>query len=179
MGCTPLGHCIGFFLKNFFSNIRCYIKGSKWGRKCIFINCTSCNRSPKQIPFQFANGKLPHSCCRGSWAESNNCITVNTLYGICIIHLNHSTMSASQVFCTSREKMLFCNILWHTRACETTTTAVALLYSAPSNKFRYIEKTSFSFSCTTALIGEGNDKVLQKNIKKWSKEYLGTKKYKN
>ena len=68
MECTPLGGCIGFFLKNFFSNFRCHIKGSKWGRKCIFINCTSCNGSPQQIPFQFANGKLPHSCCRGFWA---------------------------------------------------------------------------------------------------------------
>ena len=56
------------FLKNFFSNFRSHIKDSKWGRKCIFINCTSCNESPQQIPFQFANGKLPHSHCRAFWA---------------------------------------------------------------------------------------------------------------
>ena len=68
MGSTPLGCCIGLFFKNFFSNFRSYIKDSKWGRKCIFINCTSCNGSPQQIPFQFANGKLPHSHCRAFWA---------------------------------------------------------------------------------------------------------------
>ena len=56
------------FLKNFFSNFRSHIKDSKWGRKCILINCTSCNGSPQKIPFQFANGKLPHSRCRGFWA---------------------------------------------------------------------------------------------------------------
>ena len=53
------------FLKNLFSNFRSHIKDSKWGRKCIFINCTSYNGSPQQIQFQFANGKLSHSCCRG------------------------------------------------------------------------------------------------------------------
>ena len=67
-------HCTGrlywTFLKNFFSNFSSHIKDSKWGRKCTFINCTSCNRSPQQIPFQFANGKLPHSCCRAFWAVS-------------------------------------------------------------------------------------------------------------
>ena len=68
MGSTPLGGCIGYFLKFLFSNFRSHIKDSKWGRKCIFINCTSCNGRPKQIPFQFANGKLPHSRCRGFWA---------------------------------------------------------------------------------------------------------------
>ena len=61
----------GLFLKNFFSNFRSHIKDSKWGRKCIFINCSSCNVSPQQIPFQFANGKLPHSCCREFWALSS------------------------------------------------------------------------------------------------------------
>jgi len=56
------------FLKKFFSNFRSHIKDSKWGRKCIFINCTSCNGSPQQIPFQFANGKLPYSRYRAFWA---------------------------------------------------------------------------------------------------------------
>ena len=70
MESTPLRGGIGLFLKNFYSNFRSHIKDSKWGRKCIFINCTSCNESPQQIPFQFANGKLPHSCCRAFWAVS-------------------------------------------------------------------------------------------------------------
>ena len=68
MGSTPLGGCIGYFLKFLFSNFRSHIKDSKWGRKCIYINYTSCNGSPQQIPFQFANGKLPQSRCRGFWA---------------------------------------------------------------------------------------------------------------
>ena len=38
--------------------------------KQIFINCTSCNGSPQQIPFQFANGKFPHSRCRAFWART-------------------------------------------------------------------------------------------------------------
>ena len=38
------------------------------GQKMNFINCTSCNGSPQLIPFQFANGKLPHSYCRAFWA---------------------------------------------------------------------------------------------------------------
>ena len=57
------------FLKNFFSNFRSHIKDSKWGRKCNSINCTSSNRSPQVIPFQLANGKLPHFCCRAFWAQ--------------------------------------------------------------------------------------------------------------
>ena len=64
MGSTPLESCIGLFLKNFFSNFRSYIKDSKWGRKCTFIDCISCNGSPQQIPFQFVNGILHHSRCR-------------------------------------------------------------------------------------------------------------------
>ena len=59
------------FLKNLFSNFLSHIKDSKWGSKCIFINCTSCNGSPQQIPFQFANGKLPHSRCRAFQAQSS------------------------------------------------------------------------------------------------------------
>ena len=68
MESTPLRVGRGIFLKMFFENFRSHIKDSKWGRKCIFINCTSCNGSPQQIPFQFANGKLPHSRCRAFWA---------------------------------------------------------------------------------------------------------------
>ena len=67
MGSIPLRCYIGIFLKNLFSNFGLHIKDSKQGRKCIFINCTSYNGSPQQIPFQFANGKLPHSCCRAFW----------------------------------------------------------------------------------------------------------------
>ena len=59
MGSTPLEGCIGYFLKFFFSNFRLHIKDSKWGKKYIFINCTSYNGSPKQIPFQFAMGNCP------------------------------------------------------------------------------------------------------------------------
>ena len=66
--CGALGVCIWLFLKNFFSNFLSHIKNSKWGRKCISINFTSCNGSPQQIPVRFTNGKLPHSCCRAFWA---------------------------------------------------------------------------------------------------------------
>ena len=69
MGTTQLGGYIGIFLKNIVSNFRSHIKDSKWGRKYIFMNYTCCNGSPQKIPFQFANGKLPHSCCRGFWAK--------------------------------------------------------------------------------------------------------------
>ena len=62
-------HGVWFFY--LFSNFRFHIKESKWGRKSIFINCTSCNGRPQQIPFLFANGKLPHSCCRAFWAVSS------------------------------------------------------------------------------------------------------------
>ena len=68
MESTLLGDCIGIFLKNFFSNFCSHIKDSKWGRKCIFINCKRCNGSSQQIQFQFANGKLPHSRYRAFWA---------------------------------------------------------------------------------------------------------------
>ena len=54
--------------RSLFSNFRSHIRDSKWGRKCNFINCTSSNREPQEIPFQFANGKLPHSRCRAFWA---------------------------------------------------------------------------------------------------------------
>ena len=36
MESTPLGSCIGLFLKHFFSNFRSHIRGSKFGRECIF-----------------------------------------------------------------------------------------------------------------------------------------------
>ena len=69
MGSTPLGGCIGYFLKFLFSNFRSHIKESKWGRKYILMNYTCCNGSPQKIPFQFANGKLPRSRCRAFWAK--------------------------------------------------------------------------------------------------------------
>ena len=69
IGSTPLGGCIGLFLKNSFSNFRSHIRDSKWGRKCIFINCTSSNKSPQEIPFQSANRKMPHSRCRAFWVK--------------------------------------------------------------------------------------------------------------
>ena len=71
MGSTPLGGCIGYFLKFLFSNFRSHIKDSKWGRKYIFMNYTCCNGSPQKIAFQFANGKLPRSRCRAFWAMSD------------------------------------------------------------------------------------------------------------
>ena len=58
-----------FLLKFPFSH-----KRFQMGQKCIFINCTSCNGSSQQIPFQFANGKLPHSRCRAFWAISTKVI---------------------------------------------------------------------------------------------------------
>ena len=66
MGSTPLGGFIGFSLK--FS---IHIKDSKWGRKCIFMNCASRNGSPQQIPLQrlpFPNDTKPCYCCRVFWA---------------------------------------------------------------------------------------------------------------
>ena len=44
-----------FILKN-------YIKDSKWGRKCIYMNCANCNGSPQQNPlwqFPFTNETKP------------------------------------------------------------------------------------------------------------------------
>ena len=70
---TPLGGCVSLFLKTLFSNFRSHIKDSKWGRKCIFMNCASRNGSPQQIPLRqlpFANEAKPHSHCRGLWAYS-------------------------------------------------------------------------------------------------------------
>ena len=52
----PIRGLYRFFLKNLFSNFLFHIKDSKWGKKCIFSNYASCNESPQQIPFQFANG---------------------------------------------------------------------------------------------------------------------------
>ena len=70
MGSTQLRGRIEYFLTFLFSNFRSHIKDSKWGRKYIFMNHTCCNLSPQKIPFQFANGKLPHSCCIEFWAIS-------------------------------------------------------------------------------------------------------------
>ena len=41
------------------------MKDCKWGRKLMFINCTSLNKGLLQIPFEFPNQKLPISNCRG------------------------------------------------------------------------------------------------------------------
>ena len=60
------GLCMTFFEKFLFKFLFSH-KRFKMGQKCIFINCTSCKGSPQQIPFQFANGKLPHSHCRAFW----------------------------------------------------------------------------------------------------------------
>ena len=46
------------------------MKDTEWGRKYIFMNYVSCNGSPQQIPLQFANGKLPRSCCRAFWTQT-------------------------------------------------------------------------------------------------------------
>ena len=59
MGSTPLGGCKGYFLKFLFSNFRSHIKGSKWGRKCIFMNYTCCNGSPQKSHFSLQIGNCP------------------------------------------------------------------------------------------------------------------------
>ena len=79
MGSTPIGGCIGFFLKNLLSNFPFHIKDSKWGRKYIFMNCASHNGSPQQIPLwqlPFENEAKPHYHCRAFWALSD----VSTMY---------------------------------------------------------------------------------------------------
>ena len=67
-------HPIRGLYRNFFESFLFKFpfshKRLQWGRKCIFINCISCNGSPQQIPFQFANEKLPHSHCKAFWAIS-------------------------------------------------------------------------------------------------------------
>ena len=71
-----LGCCIGCLFKNLFSNFCLHIKDSKWGRKCIFMNCASCNRSPQQIPLRqlpFVNETKPHYYCTAFWAKSTGC----------------------------------------------------------------------------------------------------------
>ena len=75
MGSTPLGFYYEIFFEIFFSNFHSHIKDSKWGRKCIFMNCASRNGSPQQIPLRqlpFANEAKPHSHCRGLWALTFN-----------------------------------------------------------------------------------------------------------
>ena len=69
----PIRGLYRIFFEIFFSNFRSHIKDCKWGRKCIFMNCASCNGSPQQIPLRqlpFANEAKPHSHCRGFWALS-------------------------------------------------------------------------------------------------------------
>ena len=68
-------------LKSFFSNFCSHIKDSKLRRKYIFINCVSCNGSPKQIPFQFANGNCPipvaeHSRPSNFWSSDTTFIVL-------------------------------------------------------------------------------------------------------
>jgi len=61
------------FFEIFFSNFHSHIKDSKWGRKCIFMNCASHNRSPQKIllwQLPFAYEAKPHSRCRAFWALS-------------------------------------------------------------------------------------------------------------
>ena len=89
MGSTPLGGCRGFFW-NFLFKFPFSHKRFQMGKKWILINCTSCNGSPQKIPFQFANGKLPHSRCRGFWAV---CFFVN-------LEVYLTTLS-SKIFCFS------------------------------------------------------------------------------
>ena len=70
-GGIPLGGCTGFLLKNVFSNFCFHIKDSKWGRKYDYINYTSHNGSPQQIPLRqlsFANEAKPCYRCRACWA---------------------------------------------------------------------------------------------------------------
>ena len=87
MGSTPLGGCTGFFLKKLFSNYRSCIKDSKWGRKYNFMNCTSRNGSPQQIPFPFENeAKTPLPLqrilgliCSNGWNGSTSLLTIYLL----------------------------------------------------------------------------------------------------
>ena len=58
MGSTPLGGCIGSVLKNLFSNFLLHIKDSKWGIKCIFMNCASCNGSPHKSHYGNSHLKM-------------------------------------------------------------------------------------------------------------------------
>ena len=67
----PIRELYRIFFEIFFTNFRSRIKDSKWGRKCIFMNCASRNGSPQQIPLRqlpFANEAKPHSHCRAFWA---------------------------------------------------------------------------------------------------------------
>ena len=102
MGSTPFGGCIGCFLKFLFSKFRSNIKDSKWGRKCTFIKFTSCNGSPQQIPFQIANGKLPHSGCRAFWARF---VSSLVLFAVCAC--GQLSVQAKKSIFGKRDKMLF------------------------------------------------------------------------
>ena len=69
----PIRGLYRIFIWFFFSNIHYHIKESKWGRKCISMNCANRNGSPQQIPLPqlpFANGKKHHYRCRAFWAMS-------------------------------------------------------------------------------------------------------------
>ena len=58
LGGSPLGGCIGYFLKFLFSNFRSHIKDSKWGRKYIFMNYTCCNGSPQKNPISVCKWEI-------------------------------------------------------------------------------------------------------------------------
>ena len=79
MRSTPLGGLIGFFFEIFFSNFRSHIKDSKWGRKCIFMNCASRNGSPQQIPLR----QLPFA------NEAENPIPIAEDSGLCSYFYQH------------------------------------------------------------------------------------------
>ena len=69
----PIRGLSRFFLQIFFSYFRSHIKDSKWGKKCINMNCASRNGSPQQIPLgqlPFANEAKPHFRCRAFLAKS-------------------------------------------------------------------------------------------------------------
>ena len=57
----PLGVLYMTFLEKFLFKFLFSHKRFQMGQKMFFINGTSCDGSPQQIPFQFVNGKLPHS----------------------------------------------------------------------------------------------------------------------
>ena len=64
----------GLFWKILCSNFHLHMKGSKWGRKCIIMNCASHDRSPQQITLQqlpFTNEVKPHNHCRAFWVVSH------------------------------------------------------------------------------------------------------------
>ena len=75
MESTPLGGCVGLFLKNFFSNFRSHIKDSKWGRKYILMNYICCNGSPQKSHFSLQMGNYPIPVAQNSGqSHLKNCL---------------------------------------------------------------------------------------------------------